>query len=75
MFRVVKKAYHLLFPRVKGYTYLILLQVETLVRLVVAAILIGDVTALIIPSIFKVSCGFFKTKEDTTAKQLKNKKL
>lgn len=50
-------------------------QVETLVRLVVAAILIGDVTALIIPSIFKVSCGFFKTKEDTTAKQLKNKML
>lgn len=44
-------------------------------RLVVAAILIGDVTALIIPSIFKVSCGFFKTKEDTTAKQLKNKML
>ena len=29
LFRVVEKTYHLLFPRVKGYTYSISVHVET----------------------------------------------
>ena len=31
LFQVVKKTYHLLFPRIKGYTYLISVHVETVV--------------------------------------------
>ena len=33
LFRVVEKTYHLLFPRVKGYTCLISVHVETIAGL------------------------------------------
>ena len=33
LFRVVKKTYHLFFPRIKDYTYLVSVHVETVVEL------------------------------------------